>query len=266
MMKYIKPTDILPRVQIVNYFQVKNLDSWGPRTIPDWELILIVAGQFAYETEDETIHIGSGHVLAIPPGRLHTFRRTDTASQAIISCIHGEMIPTGRWSRGDYRLRPEPQTVTRVENDWAIHSLFKQCNDVFSGYSRFRSASLQTLVRAIWLRLIEYWQGGYGQLLSPRMKKMLTFVRSHLRDSISRTDLAKQFSLTPQYVNALFKKEIGLSPTQFIHRERVMLAYRYIRDEGLSVKEASARVGFGDPFYFSRVFKKIMNLSPGALP
>jgi AraC-like DNA-binding protein len=264
-MKLIKPTDIEPAVQIANYFQVQSVDSWGPRTIPDWELILIVAGQFAYETTAGTILIESGHVLAIPPELLHTFRRADATSQAIISCIHSEMVPDGRWARGDYRLKPEPMTVTRVENDWAIHSLFKQCSDVFSGYSRFRSAFLQTLVRAIWLRLIEYWQGGYGHLLSPRMEKMLTFLRSHLCDPISRTDLAEEFALTPQHVNALFKKEMGISPTQFIHRERVMLAYRFILDEGLSVKEAAARVGFDDPFYFSKVFKKIMNFSPGGI-
>lgn len=264
-MKLIKPTDIEPAVQIANYFQLQSLESWGPRTIPDWELILIVAGQFAYETAAGTLLIDSGHVLAIPPEHLHTFRCVNPASQAIISCIHSELIHPGRWAKGDYRLNPEPRTVTRVENDWALHSLFKQCNDVFVGYSRYRSATLQSLVRAIWLRLIEYWQGGYGQMLSPRMEKMLTYLRAHLGDPISRTNLAEEFALTPQHVNALFKKEMGISPTQFIHRERVMLAYRFILDEGLSVKEAAARVGFDDPFYFSRIFKKIMNFSPGRL-
>jgi AraC-like DNA-binding protein/quercetin dioxygenase-like cupin family protein len=261
--KRIRPADIQPMVQVANYFQTQPRACWGPRTIADWELILVVSGQFAYDTDQGTLTIGAGHVLAIPPEVLHTFRRIDTSPQAIISCIHSEMLPRGRWANNDYRLTPEPITVTRVENDWALHSLFKQCTDLFVGYSRWRSASLQTLVRAIWLRLIEYWQGGYGQLLSPRMEKMLAFLREHLCEPISRTDLAEKFSLTPQHVNAIFKKEMGLSPTQFIHRERAMLAYRYIHDEGLSVKEAAARVGFDDPFYFSRVFKKIMNFSPG---
>ncbi|MCF7838359.1 MAG: AraC family transcriptional regulator, partial [Candidatus Marinimicrobia bacterium] len=38
-----------------------------------------------------------------------------------------------------------------------------------------------------------------------------------------------------------------------------------IRDEGLSVKEASARVGFDDPFYFSRIFRRVFKRSPSSL-
>jgi AraC-like DNA-binding protein len=43
-----------------------------------------------------------------------------------------------------------------------------------------------------------------------------------------------------------------------------MWAHRLLTDEGLSVKETAARVGFDDAFYFSRVFKKVMGIPPSA--
>jgi AraC-like DNA-binding protein len=73
------------------------------------------------------------------------------------------------------------------------------------------------------------------------------------------------FRITPEHVNALFRKELGVTPTQFLHRERIFRAYRYIRDQGVSVKEAAAQVGFDDPFYFSRVFKRIFKHAPSSL-
>jgi AraC-like DNA-binding protein len=45
----------------------------------------------------------------------------------------------------------------------------------------------------------------------------------------------------------------------------MQLAYRYLRDEGASVKEVATRVGFDDPFYFSRVFKRVMCRTPGSV-
>jgi transcriptional regulator GlxA family with amidase domain len=152
--------------------------------------------------------------------------------------------------------------VTETHHDPTIHGLFKRCSEVFCGYSRYRTALLQTIVREIWLRLAEHWRSGDNPQVSRRMEQMVEFLRQHLHEPISRQDLAEQFSMTPEHINALFKKELGVTPTQLIHRERVYRAYQWIRNEGLSVKQAAEKVGFCDPFYFSKVFKRIMGLSP----
>ena len=97
------------------------------------------------------------------------------------------------------------------------------------------------------------------------MKGMVSYLRAHLNVKMTRRGLADEFGITPEHVNALFRKQLGVTPTQFIHREQMQLAYRYLRDEGLSVKETAARVGFDDPFYFSRVFKRVMHRTPASV-
>jgi len=91
---------------------------------------------------------------------------------------------------------------------------------------------------------------------------MVEWLRARLAEPVSRRDLAGAFFLTPEHVNALFRKELGISPTQFLHRERVLLAHRLMQSEGLSAKEAAARAGFCDQFYFSKVFRKMMGVPP----
>jgi AraC-like DNA-binding protein len=264
-MKIIHPPEIQPTVRIVNYFSVPPGSAWGPRVIADLELILVVKGRFFYETSERQVPVQSGEVLCIPPEQRHTFRQVKPSAGAVISCIHGEMIAGGSWAAGDYRLTPRPQLVTRVGRDKTLVDLFRQCNDLFGSYSRYRQTLLQTLVRAVWLRLAEHWQGPSGRAISKRMEQMVQYLRDHLREPVSRRNLAREFSMTPEHINALFKKELSITPTQLVHRERVYQAYQLIQQEGLSVKESAERVGFCDQFYFSKVFKRIMGVSPGTI-
>ena len=71
--------------------------------------------------------------------------------------------------------------------------------------------------------------------------------------------------VTPAYVNMIFKRELGTTPSALINRERMIVAHHLIRNQGLLVQEAAHRVGFEDPFYFSRVFTRIMGIQPSEI-
>lgn len=258
--------ELRPVVQMANYREVECGRVWGERTIEDLELILVVAGRFSYEAAGgNPLVLFPGDVLLIFPGEWHTFRRLDEPSYAAFSCIHGELLPEARWAAGDYRLRPAPRRVTRTGADAAVHDLFMRCSEAYEGYDKYRSELLETMVREIWIRLAQYWAGGGAGQIPERIRPMVSYLRSHLDKPVGRCDLARMFRITPEHVNALFRKELGLTPTQFLHRERMLRAYRYIRDQGAGVKEAAARVGFDDPFYFSRVFKRVFKRAPSSL-
>ena len=100
---------------------------------------------------------------------------------------------------------------------------------------------------------------------TPRIEVSLKDIRPRVAVANSIHDLAKAFGMTPEHVNAIFKREVGVSPGAFINRERVLKAYDLLVYEGLSVKETAFRTGFGDPFHFSKVFKKIMGMPPSYL-
>jgi AraC-like DNA-binding protein len=248
---------------MANYFETQPDASWGERAIGDLELILIVAGRFSYiERGREPVYVERGHVLCLRPGIRHVFRREDNLRRGAISCIHFEMLKSGSWLAGDYQPDPIPPLVTSVKGDTAIHDLFHRCAQVFDGSDRYRRELLDTMVREIWLRLAEHWEGKRRRAVSPRVMKMQRFLRERLAEPVSRIALAGEFLLTPEYVNSLFKKELGMTPTQFVHRERIARACRMLSQDGLSVRETAARLGFSDPFHFSKVFKKIMGFPP----
>jgi len=259
----LQPEEIQPVVVVANYIVVKPGARWGWRRIRDFELVLIVHGRFVYETRGRAaLGLQAGDVLCIPPGQEHVLARVQSPGSAVISCIHHELSAHGAWRNGDYGLDPFPAVVTHTYGDPAIHELFRRCSETFRAYSPYRAELLQTIAREIWLRLLEYRTGGPARRADSRIERMTAFLRERLDQPVTRRDLARAFSITPEHVNAVFKRELGVTPTQFVHRERVLRAWRLLREEGLSVKEAAARVGFGDAFYFSKVFKRILGVPP----
>lgn len=94
---------------------------------------------------------------------------------------------------------------------------------------------------------------------------MVKYLKQHANGTVSRRDLARHFNMTPEHVNLLFRKELKATPTEIVNRERCHRAWQLLQNGELSVKEVADQVGFHDPFYFSRVFKKVFGVPPSSL-
>jgi AraC-like DNA-binding protein len=261
----LSPENVSPLVRHSNYISVSPGTFWGPRKIQEFELILIVSGTFSYTMHEnnKTFMLQEGKTLCIEPGKLHTFKcEGETRSHAAISCAHMELSEHGSFMNGDYMPSPYPELVTDTSGDVAIHELFRNCREAFEGLGRFREQLLKTMAKEIWLRLAEYWENGSDRQLSDRMRRMMLYIQKNINSKPTRNDLAKNFHITPEHINTLFKKELGMTPTKYQQRIRIYSACSLLREKGLSIKEAAEETGFCDEFHFSKVFKKIMGAPP----
>ena len=158
-----------------------------------------------------------------------------------------------------------PPLITSTRGNNIIHQLFKNCKTTFEEHSFYRTNLLENIGKDIWLRLADYWNGSNAINYSFRIKEMLKFIQAKIPGKISRKELAKEFSVTPEHLNFIFKNETGMTPVQAIHQARIKLACHFLLEDGLSIKETAEKVGFNDEFYFSKVFKKVMGTTPGKI-
>jgi len=75
--------------------------------------------------------------------------------------------------------------------------------------------------------------------------------------------LANMVFLTPSYLSKLFKQETGLTLTDYITEIRLRKAKHLLKNApDLKVHEIGAEVGYGDPAYFNKLFKRVVGVTP----
>lgn len=98
-------------------------------------------------------------------------------------------------------------------------------------------------------------------------------VRAEILNNLSNVTFSleatiKKLPLNYDYVRKLFQKEVGVTPREFLTRERMQLAECLIKSgisnqySGYTVSQIAEACGFSEPLYFSRVFKKYYGVSP----
>lgn len=259
-MNIVDFSNIEPVVRICTYIDIKEGIVWGWRKIPDYELVFIIKGRFEYRTRDKTYDLCRNDVLCILP--LEEHKLSHIKGPALIGCVHFDLVGSDKSGTCSYVPSPKPKTVTRIKNPQLFHQLIKECYETFNKFHKHKTALLNSLVKTIWLKLSEYWDLQVNPEMSSNVERMTDYLRENLFNDVSRNDLAKEFEYSPEHINYVFKKELGITPTQFINREKILIAIDLMQKERLSIRDVSDRLGFCDQYHFSKLFKKVIGLSP----
>ena len=84
----------------------------------------------------------------------------------------------------------------------------------------------------------------------------------NFRRDISLDDVSREVDISPYYFSKLFKQETGKNFIEYLTEIRLKNARELLQDSRLSIKEICAQSGYGDPNYFSRIFKKYEGVTP----
>lgn len=88
------------------------------------------------------------------------------------------------------------------------------------------------------------------------------YLQANYKENISLTELAKVFSLTPNYCGYLFKKVMGITYNDYLNILRLKHACKALLNSNLSIKEIAADSGFHSLEYFYTTFKKFYGITP----
>lgn len=97
---------------------------------------------------------------------------------------------------------------------------------------------------------------------SQHVRKAMQFIDSALNLQLSVSLVADYAGVSPNYLNSLFKSEVGTTITKYIFERRMEQAKTVLASGSASIQEVAASVGFSDVYYFNRVYKKHYDMSP----
>lgn len=88
------------------------------------------------------------------------------------------------------------------------------------------------------------------------------FIHENYTKQIGLKDICKYLGVSPQYLIRTFKKKLSRSPLEYINLFRISRAKDMLKYTSLTVKEITYEIGMQNPFYFSRLFRKIVDMTP----
>ncbi len=95
-------------------------------------------------------------------------------------------------------------------------------------------------------------------------QKIITYVDTELCADLSLKALSERLSVNASYLSTLFKKEMGMSLTDFVNHRRISHAQKLLISTEMPIKSVALKCGIPDIYYFSRLFKRITGTTPKA--
>lgn len=97
------------------------------------------------------------------------------------------------------------------------------------------------------------------------VEQVMEYMNLHYMEQLTMPKLAEQYGLGSKQLAYLFQKHAAMSPNEYLIVQRVSHAKELLCKTACSVAEVSAYVGYSDPYYFSKLFKRRTGVSPSTL-
>jgi AraC family transcriptional regulator of arabinose operon len=95
-----------------------------------------------------------------------------------------------------------------------------------------------------------------------RFAYILQYIHAHLTEKLNIDLLSKMAYMSKASFFRAFKLELGISPVDFIIKERIQFSKQLLRNPYCSISDACFKSGFNDQHYFSRAFRKLEGTTP----
>ncbi len=151
------------------------------------------------------------------------------------------------------------------------YKLFKETTQELygPGFSYSKTINLFDTLNAIEEYTSQLYTAVFTQIglnIRKKEKRLIEVVKDyilqHYHEDVTLNKVAEIAYVTPNYVCELFKKHTGESFIDFLTKVRVEKAKELLKDIKVKAYEVGSMVGYDDPAYFSRVFKKVVGISP----
>lgn len=220
----------------------------------------VAAGTGSVVLNGERYELGPGSVFAYAPTTLCSMRTSlQNPMVKYFVCLSGRRAP-----RLLARAELAPGQVRRLVGHGEIRSLFEDLirEGQHAGAHTREICDLLVTLLALKLATTVEESRTTGGLARENFLRCKALVDAQAERLVTLEDIAAAAGMDTSSICRLFRRFQGTSPYQYLLRKKMNLAAEYLVETGGLVKEAALRVGFTDPYHFSRCFKAVHGVPP----
>jgi AraC-like DNA-binding protein len=286
---------LLPRLSVLdvkwaNLYKTESASWLNQHSNPYYQLISVCTGPVYIQVEQEKFELETGDTLLLNPWEPHRGYKQEQRGEFYFVQFSADPLP----ARTDINvektfihnmlLKPNEPSELRTSNIRASDTLLIPRHHRPS--ERYRILGLiETVIHemknpegyyryrmSLFLSQIIEWVST-DFLRRNRMKSehpssyktyrdIVAYLNNFYADNLTKSIIENNLNRKYEYLCQIFKENAGITMSIYIQQLRVQRAKYLLSNNDRNVKDIAEEVGFEDPFYFSRVFKKIEGISP----
>lgn len=234
-----------------------------------FELVYILSGTATHRLGEESTVIQAGDYFIIDTGSVHCYEQPQDfeivnclflpayIDRALADCSSLSALLSNQVTR--FGVPVELPVADRIfrDTDGSVRRLIKAMEKEYAD----RQTGCMELLRCYLTQILVCAVRAYEKAEHARTHHSATtaiakYLHANYSETLSLTDLGKRFGYTPQYLSAVFRRDMGVTIQAFLQRLRVEEACRLVNGRQIPLTELAQTVGYGDPKHFSRVFRR----------
>ena len=252
-------------------------------TVLETNLHYVLDGQAEFVVDGHTIKGGPGLVVfSVPGDRLQRLAHTPHVVLHIHFGFSGGTLSTLRRGLGSWADWVASQAL--VHEGGAIffpdhlhmrqhgkaagllEALEEERNSQRLGWEVWAASGFLQFLRLVSDETVEHLRSreaeGGRTGAQRHVAELMALAEQNLSSGMSIADYAQTMGLNPDYLGRVFRRSVGVTFGSYLRDRRLLMAKSLLLQGGMSMKDIAGRIGFHDPLYFSRVFRKRIGVAP----
>lgn len=229
-----------------------------------YEIAIQLSGKSIIEIDNSIYQLNKDQIMIIGKNKEHRLgintNKNDDCTMLWVN-ISNDIVRTGISTYQKATRHKKWALDMRAPGAYLIKEILKELElnqNSDEPVAKYLSAFIMMIARKISFAGNIYAQDTKAQ----KIKTVKKYIEKHLTEPILIEDLGRITSTSPNYLCTLFKQIEGNTIINYIQNARIQLSTQLLLDTKKTTSEIAENIGFYDQFYFSKVFKRFMGMSP----
>ena len=256
------------------HFDMPHIDSLASNmTMYHWhdflEISLIIKGKATYFIEDKLIPVKAGDIIIINNAERHRLEydedplyetvihfAEDILQKNILLFHYKELLFSNKLDVTPEEKKTLVEIIKTIQREFLLKEpyyeflIIAQLSMFVALVQRYNNMISKTVITKQKIHNVE------------RLERILSFIASDPDLDLDQTAVAKHFHLNPSYFSQYFKKNMGISYSEYIRNLRVGRAIRLLKDGKTNLIDVAYLSGYNSPSAFYNAFAKATGTSP----